>query len=53
MVATSIHLDHLRNLDGVESIEEFKEQERDEIMDSDKSKDIKWSDPTAGSKMGI
>ena len=44
MVATSIHLDHLRNLDGVESIEEFKEQERDEIMDSDKSKDIKWSD---------
>ena len=29
MVATSIHLDHLRNLDGVESIEEIKEQERE------------------------
>ena len=44
MVATSIHLDHLRNLDGVESIEEVKKQEREDIMDSDKSKEIKWSD---------
>lgn len=44
MVATSIHLDHLRNLDGVESIEEVKKQEREDIMDSDKSKVIKWSD---------
>ena len=44
MVATSIHLDHLRNLEGVESIEEVKKQEREDIMDSDKSKEIKWSD---------
>ena len=44
MVATSIHLDHLRNLDGVESIEEVKKQEREDIMDSDKSREIKWSD---------
>lgn len=44
MVATSIHLDHLRNLDGAESIEELKEQEREDIMDSNKSKEIKWSD---------
>ena len=43
MVATSIHLDHLRNLDGAESIEEVKEQEREDIMDSNKSKEIKWS----------
>ena len=44
MVATSIHLDHLRNIDDVESIEEVKAQERKDIMDSDKSKEIKWSD---------
>ena len=44
MVATSIHLDHLRNLDGAESIEEVKEQEREDSMDSNKSKEIKWSD---------